>query len=90
MWGAADSPAWGPLDTLLGSLCKPRRPSGHPEHLTVSCQGPFPPPGRLFQGDCAPPFPSAHLTPRILTQGAPLCSSGKLPVPWPHCGSLNQ
>lgn len=71
MLGTSDSPAWGPLDTLLGSLCKPRRPSGHPACLTVSCQGPFPPPGPLFQDDCAPPFPSAHLTPRILTQGSP-------------------
>lgn len=43
MWGPLTRPPGGPL-THCCSLCKPRRPSGHPEHLTVSCQGPFPPP----------------------------------------------
>lgn len=90
MLGAADSPAWGPLDTLPNpeglqvtrntSLCPARAPF-HP-------LAPFSRMTAPLLSLCSPDPPNPY------SGGAPLRSSGRLPAPrshcGTHCGSLNQ
>lgn len=86
-----DSVLVGVPSTHCWALCKLQEAFRSPGMLlTVSCQGPFPPLAPFSRMTVPLPSLSAHLTPESLIPREPLSVPGKLPMPWPHCGSLSQ